>query len=84
MPLKYTVVHSLFVSTVHGSAYPPYLAVDLVTENGHPGAVGVAPDGPDDAETFARLRTRERSSVAQRSNLSRARMQGMKQGGAAV
>ena len=26
-----------------------YLAVDLVAQNGHPGAVGVAPDGPDDA-----------------------------------
>lgn len=57
------------VLAFHGSVYPPYLAVDLVAQNGHPGAVGVAPDGPDDTETFACLRTRERPSIAQRPNL---------------
>ncbi len=45
--------------------------MDLVAQNGHPGAVGVAPDGPDDAEALPRLRTGEHPSIAQRPDLSR-------------
>lgn len=45
--------------------------MDLVAQYGHPGAIGVAPDGTDDAETLARLGTRERTGVAQRPDLPR-------------
>lgn len=59
---------------------PPHLAVNLVTQNRHPCAIGIAPDGPDDAKTFAGLWTRESSGAAQRSNLSQESTQGMKGG----